>query len=528
MATHASDSEKSDGMSSNDVEGETLHPVETNSVRPACFSSTIQEVLCVLTATMAIGMSAWLSGSVIVLSSFVGRDLDMSQAQITWIASSSSLTSGAFLLFFGRVADLFGRKTLVVGSFLLFAIVCLGSGFSNTGITLDVLNGVLGLFSASAIPSAQGILGIAYGKPSRRKNAAFACFSAGNPLGFVFGIFAGGVTTSILNWRASYWFLAIIMFIFAIIGLFTIPKDHTDKQPLTWQTIKGFDIVGTMLTVAGIGMFSAALSLGSTAPQGWQTGYVLGMLIGGIACMIAFVFWEMWFKDPIMPMDIWKDRNFTLCLSIMMLGFTAFAPAAFWAALYFQRVWNFSALMTAVHVLPMAVSGILVNVIAALVLHRISNKLLMYIGAAAYAIAFLLFAMNRTSSSYWAFYFPGFAIQVIGADLEFNVSNMYVMSSMPSWRQSTAGSIYQTGAKLSMTLGFGITTALYDAVSKSSGLASYWDVAVQPYAVTFWFAFACSALSLFLVPFLTIGTQGGREKPREAEEASPVAKIEDM
>ncbi len=90
------------------AEMEALDPVQTGSARPAVFRSTIQEVLFVLTATMAIAMGSWLSGSIVVITSFVGRDLDMNQADITWLVASSSLTGGAFLLFFGRVADLFG------------------------------------------------------------------------------------------------------------------------------------------------------------------------------------------------------------------------------------------------------------------------------------------------------------------------------------------------------------------------------------------------------------------------------------
>ena len=86
-----------------------IEPVQTNNVRPACFKSTFQEVLFVLTATMAIAMGALLTGSITVVSSYIGRDLDMSAAEITWIASASSLSSGAFLLFFGRIADLFGK-----------------------------------------------------------------------------------------------------------------------------------------------------------------------------------------------------------------------------------------------------------------------------------------------------------------------------------------------------------------------------------------------------------------------------------
>lgn len=88
----------------------SLTPVETANVRPSCFSSTIHEVLFVLTSTMAIASSSLLTGSVFVTTSYIGRDLDMTTAQVTWIASASSLTAGAFLLMFGKLADLFGKS----------------------------------------------------------------------------------------------------------------------------------------------------------------------------------------------------------------------------------------------------------------------------------------------------------------------------------------------------------------------------------------------------------------------------------
>lgn len=364
----------------------------------------------------------------------------MSTAEITWTTSSSTLSSGAFLLFFGRIADLFGksmqlsltgnaddftgRKTLFVGSLLLYAVFGLAAGFANDPITLDVLTGVMGLFSASAVPPAAGILGIAYEKPSRRKNYAFACFSAGNPLGFVFGTIFGGIAADLFNWRASFWLISIIFLAFTILGLFTVPKDWTDKEAFNWETVKKFDIVGTLLTVAGIGMFSAGISLGDKAAQGWKTGYVLALLIVGVLLMIGFVFWESRFKYPLVPMSIWRDRNFSIALAILMLGFMAFTPGSFFIALYFQRVWHLSPLGVAIRLLPMVVSGITVNIIAGLVLHRVSNKLLMYIGTSAYFIAFLLLAFNREDSSYWAFCFPSFLIVVMGADLEFNVANV--------------------------------------------------------------------------------------------------------
>lgn len=160
--------------------------------------------------------------------------------------------------------------------------------------------------------------------------------------------------------------------------------------------------------------------------------------------------------------------------------------------------------------------GIIVNIIAGLILHRVSNKLLMGIGATAYTISFTLLAMNRQQDSYWKFCFPAFLFGVIGADLEFNVANMYVMSSLPKAQQSIAGGIFQTVTKLCMTLGLGIATALYTTMEKDPSLESYWDPATQPFTATFWLAAASAGTSVCLVPFLTIGTQGGKEKKLES------------
>ena len=241
--------------------------------------------------------------------------------------------------------------------------------------------------------------------------------------------------------------------------------------------------------------------------------------------MVGFVFWELRISNPLVPMWIWKDRNFSLSLAILMFGFLAFAPGSFFIALYFQEVWHMSALEVAVHVLPMAVMGILVNIFAGMVLHKVSNKLLMYAGTMAYTIAFLLLALNRHSSSYWAFSFPAFILMVVGADLEFNVANMYVMSSMPPAQQSIAGGILQTVTRLCMTIGFGITTAIFNAVQQNPEMASYWDKETQPYTATFWFAVAVSVISVGLVPFLTLTTQGGKVANLE-EPSSPASNHE--
>lgn len=106
------------------------------------------------------------------------------------------------------------------------------------------------------------------------------------------------------------------------------------------------------------------------------------------------------------------------------------------------------------------------------------------------------------------------------------------MSSMPPSQQSIAGGIFQTVAKLCTTLGFGVATAVFSSVARKPAMASYWNETTQPYTATFFCSLACSLVGLCLVPFLTIGTQGGKEKaqstPAGESEAGEDAQVSEQ
>jgi hypothetical protein len=86
---------------------------------------------------------------------------------------------------------------------------------------------------------------------------------------------------------------------------------------------------------------------------------------------------------------------------------------------------------------------------------------------------------------------------------------MYVLSSMPTSRQSIAGSLFQTLSRLCTAVSFGLATAIFEAVQDSPAKSGYYaGNAVEPYAATFWFAVGSAALGVCFLPFLRIGTQG--------------------
>jgi hypothetical protein len=104
---------------------------------------------------------------------------------------------------------------------------------------------------------------------------------------------------------------------------------------------------------------------------------------------------------------------------------------------------------------------------------------------------------------------------------------MYVLSSMPANKQSIAGSLLQTLTRLCTAVGYGIATAIFDAVEKNPPKSGYYaNNAVAPFAGVFWFAVGVCFLAVLFVPFLRITTQGhkgdtGRVKQADAANSSP-------
>lgn len=102
----------------------------------------------------------------------------------------------------------------------------------------------------------------------------------------------------------------------------------------------------------------------------------------------------------------------------------SFTSDGFWIAFYLQEVKQFSTLMVAVHLLPMAIAGLLWNIVAGHILHRVNNTLLMIGGSVCYVAASLLLSFMRPDTSYWAMMFPALILNVAGADFQFNVANV--------------------------------------------------------------------------------------------------------
>lgn len=175
-----------------------------------------------------------------------------------------SLSAGALQLPLGQLTDLLGRKAFFIAGMIGFSVSSLILGFSQNPFWMNILCGLLGLFSAVIVPPAIGILGAAYSEPSKRKNWAFACFSAGNPVGFGLGSIIMGISERIFDWRAGFFFFTIIWGLLAIVSIWVVPSiEASEPGPFGKRltaALRKIDIIGTALTIVGVGLFTTALT----------------------------------------------------------------------------------------------------------------------------------------------------------------------------------------------------------------------------------------------------------------------------
>ncbi|KAJ7624389.1 major facilitator superfamily domain-containing protein [Roridomyces roridus] len=308
-----------DGSGDNDWTRETAEIADATSTeqRPAWKS-----VLLVLTCTLAMILSTASSVGITIFYPVIGADL-----------------AGCFLLLFGRLADLYGRKKLYVSGTLYLGILHLGCGFARHATTLFVLRGLQGLGGAAAfIPACLGILAHAF-PPSRARSVVFATFSAA--VGTQIGAVLTQYTKS--SWRSSFYVLTGISLLCAIGSLLLIDAD----LPST-ESDRRVDWLGAFLVTVGLVFVVFVLSPGSLASNGWKTGYIIALLIVGVLFITLFIGWQHHLEKrqsepdnrrppPLMKLSMWRRTKGKFAV----------------VQLYYENYVKLSPVHTAVRLLPL-------------------------------------------------------------------------------------------------------------------------------------------------------------------------------
>ncbi|KAF9580134.1 hypothetical protein BGW38_003342 [Lunasporangiospora selenospora] len=279
-----------------------------------------------------------------------------SLGDISWLGTAYMMTSTAFQPLYGKVSDIFGRKSTMLFANFMFLVGSAISGWATSMTMLIAGRGVAGIGAGGLMAMVFIILSDMLDMRERGKYMGFIgiIFS----LSSVIGPLLGGAFTDNLTWRWSFWINLPIggvsmIFIFFNLSLPTPKGSFSEK-------IKRVDFVGSIFLLGAVMMILLSLSWGG-AQYEWSSATVLGLLIGGFAVAGVFVLieWKVP-KEPIVPIHLYKIRNLWSTYGSVFFSGMAFFGILFYLPVYFQVVKGESATIGGLETVPFVV-GIVIT-----------------------------------------------------------------------------------------------------------------------------------------------------------------------
>lgn len=445
-------------------------------------------------------LNTFSSGTLTVALPAIAEELQLPNNLLLWPASVHALGLSCTLLLLGAIADIVGNRSIFLTGTLLYTAWTLAISLAQTSNQLIAFRTLEGISMAFCMPTAVSTITTSF--PSgKMRNIGFAVFGGGSPLGFAVGLVLGGVLVQVSNWRTAYYMATGISAATFVLAWFTLPQS-TAATHVRHRLMHEFDWVGVVSASMSLALLSYIFAEVTYSGSVMREAYNIVLMAVAVLLIPFFVFWirrqERLGRPAILPSSIWRRGAFTTVCITVFLVWSWFNAFGYWATLFFQITQELNALQAALRFLPMVIVGILTNIVAGLVMDKVSAGTLVLTGGLLSAVSPLLFAIQKPDWVYWASSFPAMCFSVISTDLLFNTSNLVITSSFPSKDQALAGGIFNTVTQLGNSIGPAVTAIIASAVTESESDKSEVTLSyaiLKGYQSAFWACFAAAVAS---------------------------------
>ncbi|MFF8449439.1 MFS transporter [Streptomyces leeuwenhoekii] len=276
----------------------------------------------------------------------LGADLGLSPSALQWAVTAFALPSGGFLLLFGRMGDLYGRRRLFLSGLALFGAASLLATFAWDPASFLAGRALQGLGAAAIVPTGMSLLTTTFPEGPAR-DRALGISGTLLSLGFTVGMVAGGVLTDTLGWRSTMGLLTLFALIVLPLAPGLLPESRTPDRPR-------LDIPGAV-TVTG-GLLALIYALSTAADHGFGRADVLVTLVAGLLLVAAFAVVESRAEAPLVSLPMLRRRTVAWGNLGGLVTFSMMSTVVFALTLYLQEVLRLSAFATG---LVFGVQGVL-------------------------------------------------------------------------------------------------------------------------------------------------------------------------
>jgi EmrB/QacA subfamily drug resistance transporter len=402
---------------------------------------------------------ALLDGTVVnVALPTIQRALGGGLAAQQWVANGYLLTLGSLILVGGSLGDLYGERRVFALGVSGFGVASLAAALAPSIGALVAARAAQGVFGALLVPSSLAVIVNTF--PESERGKAIGSWTAWGAIFGVLGPLAGGELLAIASWR--WIFLINVPLVIGCVSLilFAIPRSAPREAGA-----RSVDYLGAVLCAAGLG--GPVFALIEQPRLGWSSPAVVGPLVAGAALLGAFTLFESRARDPMLPLGLFRRRNFSAGNIETFAMYAGLAILFFFLVLFLQQIGGYSPLKSGLTMLPVTVIMFLLSRRFGALADRFGPRFFMGAGPLMGAVGLLLFQRVGLKVDYVSEVLPPLLVFSLGLSMTVAPLTAAVLAGAEK-EAGIASGVNNAIARVAGLLG---TAAVGAAVASSFGSA---------------------------------------------------------
>lgn len=391
----------------------------------------------------------------------IGRDLHAGMATLQWTINTYGLTYAAGIITAAALGDRYGRRRVFVAGLAVFTVASACCALAQNAALLLTARTVQGIGAAAVMPLSLTILTQVF--PPQRRGAIVGIWGGLGGLAVASGPLIGGAVTQGLDWHWIFWVNVPIGLAAVALSGVRLPESRGHAARL--------DMPGVALLTAGV--FALVWGLVRASAVGWDAAETLVSLGAGTLLVAGFIAWERRTATPMLPLRLFRVRDFIAANASALLMTGALFAAAFLIAQYFQLALGYSPLATGLRLLPWTATPLLIAPVAGRLSDRIGRRPVLATGLLLQAVGLGWFALVADVQPQYAAMVAPLLVAGIGISMALPTAATAAVSAVRPEELGKASGTNSTLQRLGAVFGVAIATAVFTAADGTGTAATF-------------------------------------------------------
>ncbi len=382
----------------------------------------------------------------------IQRELHAEISELEWIVNGYTLTFAVLIATGGRLGDIFGRRLMFLCGVVIFAITSATAGFAANPEMLIASRAVQGIGAALMMPATLSIITHAF--PAAERGKAIGTWAGVSALALSIGPVVGGFLTEYVSWRAIFFINLPVAAGAVIATLFAVSESRDETVG------RRVDFPGVIVLTAALTAIVLALIEGNS--WGWSSPQIVGLIVGGILGLAAFVLIELRVRSPMVEFRLFRARQFIGSNLVAFIVTFAMLGSFFFMAIYMQDILGYGALEAGVRFLPTTMVIAVTAPIAGRLADRLGPVWPMSAGLSILTVSMFMFSAIDVETTYGGLLLP-FILMGLGIALVMSPMSTAAMNSVSIQKAGVASGVLQMSRMIGATVGVAATGAIFQS-----------------------------------------------------------------